>query len=648
MTADTRLDVRQLLVWLGPLGAVSLAWLAYQGAVGNGFLHWDDYPYVYRNPHIKELDWAMLRWAFTQTYAGNWHPLAWLSHALDYRLAGLAPWAHHLSSVVLHAANSVLVWVLTLQLLTLAAPRDRRRALGPAPLDSAPLVGAAFAAALFAVHPQHVESVAWIAERKDVLCAFFVLLTFISYLAYGRDPTQSKRLTGSFLFFTLALLAKPMAVSVPLVLLLLDVYPLHRVRGESPGDLRRRAVALLAEKWAFFALSALVAAITVIAQSHAGTIRSLGDLGPLARALSAAHGLLFYLQTFLLPVGLSPFYPFPPWITSPSAVSVIAPLVVLTAFLLCLREWGRGQRYWLAVALYYVIALSPVLGVVQVGQQATADRYAYLPTIGFYVLVGAGLSRALSAVAASTLLRISALLGTFAILLVLVMATRQQTAVWKSDESLWLAVLERYPNSSVALTNLGNVYLGRGDLQRAIASYRKAVAANPSDTLAQENLGVALIRSGAPDQGAIVYERLLRAVPTSSPARVRLGDLYVKLGRFEEAGRQYDSALAVDPGNANAYFGKGVVAEKEHRWADAEALYRRALAVDPDHRDATLWLAVLHQRAGRLCAAATEYRRTLRLDPGNRVAQANLASVLASPSVNAKQAACQRNAAPHD
>jgi hypothetical protein len=367
----------------------------YLSCLQNDFVEWDDDAYVFENPHIRSLNGAFFKWALFAFYESNWHPLTWLSHAVDYAIWGLNPLGHHLTNIALHAINTFLVVFLVIRLLEARKERTIRK--GPPSFlnERAILIAAGTTGLLFGLHPIHVESVAWVAERKDLLCGLFFLLGLIAYTNYageaGDEPPSKNRASpffdnhylGTLGLFILALLSKPMAVSLPAVLLILDWYPFNRIRSG------RMYWAACVEKLPFFALSLASSVVTVLAQRAEGSM-TLTDVVPLStRLLVAAKSLTAYLGNMALPLDLAPFYPYP---KSASILSVeyLLPLVLAAAITVAAVIMARKQALLPAAWSYYVVTLLPVLGIIQVGGQEMADRYTYLPSLGPFVLVGTG------------------------------------------------------------------------------------------------------------------------------------------------------------------------------------------------------------------------------------------------------------------
>jgi protein O-mannosyl-transferase len=448
------------------LGVIMLALWLYWPALANHFLYtWDDNVYVIHNPYLALTADNFAR-ILTVLYPSNWHPLTLVSHAIDATLFGLEAYWHRLGNLILHSMNSLWLFWVSLALLNAA---HKRPLLQPHPHT---LVAATISAVLFALHPQHVEAVVWIAQRKEVLSAFFLLPALLAYLLYThahRKSAQYYWFILALLCYTAAVLAKPMAVSFPLLLLLLDIYPLRRFLSTAAPSFRQIAL----EKLPFALLAAGVIGMTLLAQQAA--IQSLHHITLEMRILNAFNSSIFYIQKFLLPLHLSPYYEYSPYRSLSANYAALLPVggfIALTA--LALWAWQRGLRYWLLAWGFYLISLTPVIGIVQVGIQAAADRYAYIPTLPAYWLVGAGmaytffiLSRRISriALAAAVVMVLSVVAG----------LTRAQINVWHTDKILWTQVLSVTPNNPTAQCGLAETYLSTGAYDKALEYYRKSL-----------------------------------------------------------------------------------------------------------------------------------------------------------------------------
>ncbi len=502
-----------------------------------GFVHFDDDDYVLRNPVVHAgLSWQGLRWAFTTQAASNWHPLTWLSHMLDCQLYGLDPAGHHLSAVVLHLIAALLLF------------RFFQRTTGRARL--------AFAlAALFAVHPLRVESVAWIAERKDVLSGVFWFATLCAYAWYARRPDW-RRYGVVLLLFGIGLLAKPMLVSLPLVLLLLDYWPLNRLASPYPAVLRlaggnaglgpgvvpgppRSLRFLLLEKAPLLALAAGSCLATVAAQEAA---IGAWETYPLPyRLMNALSSLFAYLGKWLWPMRLSVYYPHPgpeqSWIVAGACGLALAWISTLAVLAAQRRGWALVGWYW------YLVTLVPVIGLVQVGPQAMADRYTYIPLVGITVLLVWGLAELLGRTVWS---RRAGVVALVLLLACLVWRTQDQTRHWKDAGALFRQALSVAP-SDLAHNNLGNALARHGRDAEAMEQYRRALTLNPGHAPALANLGILLARHGQWARAAEALRRSLELAPNSAPAHAWLGISLAGLGEYTAALEHLNAALQLDP-----------------------------------------------------------------------------------------------------
>jgi tetratricopeptide (TPR) repeat protein len=507
-------------IGIAALLALAAVWL-YAPVRELPFLHFDDGQYVTGNSHVLQgLDWEGVRWAFTTFLASNWHPLTWLSHMADVSLFGRGPAAPHVENAVLHGLCAALVF---LALARLTGQEAR----------------AAAAALLFAVHPQHVESVAWVAERKDLLCALFGLVALWAWPGWARGGSRAAY--GVALgAHALGLLAKPMLVSLPLLLLLLDAWPLRR-----PWSAR-----LLAEKLPFLALSVASSIMTLSAQ---GTAMQLEVALPY-RVDNAWIALVLTLGQSLVPVGLAAMYPHPVYWPTLGVVGAIAVLVVLSmaAFLL------RRRAPYLALGwLWFVIGLGPTLGLVQVGYQARADRYAYLPQIGIALAVVWG--------AADLLARLRAPRAAGPVLVAvaaaaLAMGTRAQLEYWRSDSALWQRALAVTGPNYYAETELAMGLAASGKIEESLPHFARAVELNPRWPRAQSNYAFALYYTGEPAGAADHLERAFALNPNPGGASMWhafYARALLQLGRLDEAADHFETQLALEPDTADAMLGLG-------------------------------------------------------------------------------------------
>jgi protein O-mannosyl-transferase len=596
------------------LAAALAALVAWWPALRGEFLSWDDTAYVIENPMIRPLSLGNLWRMLTTSYAANWHPLTWLSHALDLALFGENAAAHHAVNLALHAANAALL-VLALSALTDARGRS------------------AAVAILFAIHPLRAESVVWIAERKDLLCGFFFLLAIVAYARYVARP-GTRALTAVAVCQLLALLAKPMAVTLPLVLFALDVWPLRRIRswsdsrhgsrdgGRSDPSARDRgrisAIGALIEKAPFFALSAASSLITLVAQSGDKATISLESIPIASRVANTIVSTATYVRMLVWPQGLSPFYPFPGLRGAPPlpAAPLIAAAIVLVAITVAVVRYRRRAPYALVGWLWYLAMLLPVCGLVQVGTQAMADRYTYLPQIGLIVALvwGVGDGLAAATAGAATHRRVAAL-ALVALSIPLVLASWRQASFWRDSIALWERAAAIGPPNAVAHGHLGHAYAGAGRYDDAIARYNAALALDPNYELAYFDLGLALSRLGRGDEAIDAFQRALALRPTLAGARYQIANRILRKGRVDEAIALYREAIRDEPELAEAHYDLAVLLVERGDTDEAISHYEAAIRARPRYPEAQLNLGVLLLRGGRAAEARALAARVLSARP---------------------------------
>ena len=516
-----------LLVALA-LAALTVA--VFAPALGHGWLDYDDDQNFLRNPHYRGLGAAKLRWMLTGVIMGHWTPLTWLTHGLDYTLWGMDPGGYHLVNVTIHAGNAAIFYALAWRLLGAARP-------GAAP--AALRLGAAAAALLFALHPLRVESVAWITERRDVLAALFYLLTVLTWLRAGASEVAARRgwYAGSLALFALGLLSKSMLVSLPVVLLVLDVYPLRRLDLHTWRSPAARAVLL--EKAPYLALAVAAVAITTVTMSASVRVTSLALYPPAARLAIAAYGLVFYPWKTLVPLDLRPMYEMPPRVSliePPFLVAALVVAAITVALVAARRRWPAGLAVWLA----YAVTLAPVSGLIHAGPQLVADRFAYLPSLGLCLLFGAGVavSGRRSTLARLVPLAAAAWIASLAAL------TWSQVHIWRNTDTLFVYTLAVDPDCGWCHAQYGGALGNRGDLAGAIPHLQRAAALRPHRFRDQAHAGLALLRAGRAADALPYLERAVAAQPDNVEARLNL-----ELARAE-VGRAADAAPRLAPAHA--------------------------------------------------------------------------------------------------
>jgi len=556
------------------------------------FVNYDDDRYITENLHVHNgLTWRTITWAFTATEQGNWHPLTWLSHALDYQLFHQNPAGHHLTSLLIHAANAVLLFLFLMY---------ATRRLGPS----------LFVAALFALHPINVESVAWVAERKNVLCTFFFFATLIAYCWYARQPDWRRYLVFAGLFL-LGLMSKPMVITLPFVLLLLDYWPLGRIRGGHADATAAPLSKLVVEKLPLIALSAASAVITMQAQRAGGAMRSTAQFSLAVRLENAVMAYAMYLWKMIWPSHLSPIYPHPGdslagWQVGTSALVLLAVTAVALKF--------RARRYLLTGWLWFLGTLVPVIGLVQVGDQAMADRYAYIPLVGIFIMIAWRIADLADSKQIGLVVRV---IPAACVLLALSFATNRQLGYWSSNYDLWTHAVAVTGRNFIAQDNLGGALLWLGKTDEAYLHFQAAAEINPLDPMSRSNLGAYLQEHGHMAEAIEKYNRVITL--TSDPGLLaatyaNLGAAYRKLGEDEKARTSYDQALQLNPNQYNAYLGLGELLEKQSRLDDAISNYSKAVELRPTDTGFLLLGRAL-ERTGRRSEALAAYQAALKLSP---------------------------------
>jgi protein O-mannosyl-transferase len=580
------------------LGLVLITVLAYMRVPSLRFLRtYDDALYITKNPVVQGgLTWDGVAWAFTTGHAANWHPLTWLSHMLDVTLFGLDPASHHLMNLLIHLINVLLLF---------AVLRAMTGRLG----------ASAAVAALWAVHPLHVESVAWVSERKDVLSALFWLLAL---WAYGRYVSASARRRAYYLltvlFTAFGLMAKPMVVTLPFVLLLLDYWPLKRLSG------RRELGPLVIEKIPLFALAGVSAVITLVAQQRYGAVQAVGDLPLAPRLANAATAYVQYLGKTFWPAELAAIYPHPGAALS-LAFGASAALFLVLITLIALVYAGRAP-YLIVGWLWFLGVLVPVIGLVQVGSQAIADRYTYLPHIGLFVALvwlAADLLRPRRNIAAGLAV---------AVVLVLSVLTFRQTYYWRDSITLFRHTIAVTGPNPLARINLGGAYLDTGLANDALAEFDEAARLDSTLALAQYNRGVALQRLNRIEDARAAFEQAVLLNPEDAAAYNNLGFIMAHQGDEGGAIDAFIAAIDADPELAEAYVNLGSSFARQDNLAAAEDTYRTLLARYPNHVQALINLANIYARTHRPDDARSTFGAALDLDPTNALAHYNLAVLL--------------------
>ena len=579
------------------------------------FVNFDDGLYVTDNHQVQGgLSMEGLWWSFTTFHAGNWHPLTWISHMADFEAYRLNAGGHHWTSVLIHAANAVLLFLVLLSM-------------------TGTLWCSALAAALFAIHPLHVESVAWVAERKDVLSGFFWILTMGAYAQYVRHPTLRRYLLvlGSFV---LGLLSKPMMVTLPFVLLLLDYWPLGRFTGantafdhwvrQSATKRQSAVLRLTLEKIPFLIMVAASCVITIYAQRSTHSIASLGNNPVEVRLANALVSYMVYLQKMLWPVDLSVFYPHAGM--PPSWMIATALLFLVSISFIAFRK-AREMPFLLVGWLWYLGTLVPVIGLVQVGSQSMADRYTYLPLVGIFIFVAWG---AQVLVESRPMLKHPVLVFSLVVLAGFQILAKPQVETWKNSVTLFehaLAVTELNP---LAHNNVGAAYdASEGSCERALPHFMRAIELKNDYADAYNNLGTCAFREGN-HEGAIRYfQRAAEVDPQYTRARVNLGLMMMKHGKLDAAEEQFRQVLKIDRAVEAAHVNLGALFINQGKLDDATMHLREALRINPRNADAHNNSGVIFLREGRVEEALRHFRQALTVAPGHPIAEKNILQIQA-------------------
>lgn len=579
-SAEKRVPVVCLL-----LAVVTLA--LYNPVNRHPFVNYDDDRYVTENPHVRQgLTVETIVWSLTSTEQANWHPLTWMSHALDVSLFGLNPAGHHLTSVLLHVANVCLLFLL----LMWATNR---------------LGASLFVAALFAVHPINVESVAWVAERKNLLCTFFFLLTLWAYGWYAKTPDW-KRYLAVVALFAAALASKPMVITLPFVLLLLDYWSFQQLSpAKTPRPLRR----LILEKIPLFAMSAASAIITMQAQQGGGAVRSTTQFSLGVRIENALCAYAMYLWKMVWPAKLAPLYPHPGNSIAAWQVIVSAAVLIAITAVVCGSASFRYQRVgW----FWFLGTLVPVIGLVQVGEAAMADRYAYIPLIGIFFIIAFSVAQWSNRIHPALTLAPAVV-----IISALASVTHGQISCWQSNEELWSHTLAVTSNNFVAEDNLGGALILEGKEEQAHPHFEAAALINPSDPMSHSNLGTYDLQRG---QMRDAIEEYQTAAGLTSDAGLlaqtyaNLGAAYRAIGDYGQAEENYKRALKLNSNQFNAWLGLGLLAQRQGKFSEAITDLSRSVELQPTVQG-YLALGRALAQSGRNAEARLAYGQALKIAP---------------------------------
>ena len=601
----TPLLLRRQVVWICFL-LVMATGAVYWNVQHFDFVHYDDPLYVVDNGFVQSgLTMTGTLWALTATDAANWHPVTWLSHMLDVELFGMEAGWHHITNVCFHIANSLLLFLLL------------RRATGKT-------WQSACVATLFALHPLHVESVAWVAERKDVLSTFLWMVTLGAYMAWVKKGGRLRYL-ATMVFFALGLMAKPMLVTVPFLLLLLDYWPLRRLQGERSevlGNKKTNWLMLVWEKTPLFILAAISCFITYLVQRKWGAVTPLEASALDIRIANAIVSYIAYLGKTIWPVGLAAFYPHP---GLPSIWAMAMSLLLLVVFFVAAVIYRRRFPFLTVGWFWYVGTLVPVIGLVQVGDQSMADRYTYIPLIGVFIAVCWGVPELLHwwSRRKGFLVTLSAIGIT-----ILMVLTWTQVQHWRDGETLFAHAVAVTEDNYFAHAALGDAVLKGGRTSEAISHYKKALQIKPDYADGHNKLGGAYFEQGMMREAVARYKEALRFRPHFAEAHYNLGNAFAKQGRSRDALEHYSAAIRLNPRYEEAHYGLGNVLASQGQTKKALVHYAEALRKKPNYAAVHYNMGLLFFSAGNIDEAVDHFRTYLQIKPNDKVAHNNLGYAL--------------------
>lgn len=561
------------------------------------FISFDDYMYVRDNPHVRQgITLENIRWAFTSVYAGNWHPLTWLSHMTDVEIFGLNAGMHHLTNVIFHIVNTLMLFYCL------------RRMTGN-------VWNSAAVAMLFGLHPLHVESVAWIAERKDVLSAFFWMLTILFYTRYVEHRSAGRYLI-IVICYIFGLMTKPMLVTLPFVLLLLDIWPLKRpelittAEHMQPHEWWSGLLALIHEKVPLFFLAGAAIIVTILAQKNVGSISNLESIPLYIRVENATISYMAYLVKMIWPIHLALFYPYPRMVNLYKVITACVLLIGITwMVVLNISRFPFLFVGW----FWYLGTLAPVIGIIQVGSQSMADRYTYVPLIGIFILIVWGLSKLLGQLRSARYI----LAGIYcAIVPVIMWFTWLQTGYWASNISVFSHAVDVTNDNYLAHNSLGVALCEHGEFDAGIKHYMEALRVYPEHVQAHNNLGAALVEEGKYKDSIGHFRKALQIDPGFVSAHYNLGIAYYAIGKLDEAIKQYQEVLRLVPQYPEASLKMATAITKQRKINDAIARLNDALKINPQDYTILCKVAELYNDEGNTKEAINHYESALSVNPG--------------------------------
>ncbi len=593
---SVQMDGRQL--WVCSILLVLAVVLFYLPLLKNEFVNWDDSEFILKNINIRYLNFQAIQWMFTNKFT-YWMPLTWFSWALNFWMGGLNPQVYHLTNLFLHASNTVLVFLICLRLLALA--QNKPEILKDRNVQDFVIPTALMTALVFGLHPIHVESVAWATERKDVLYAFFYLSGIFFYLGNTSNPANKNlRLYVCFGLYLFSLMSKPMAVTLPLVFLILDYWPLKRFLGEFSK--------VVTEKIPFFVLAFMIGVFSVLSakdtlSTNAGTPTALW-------VMNAFRSLVYYPCKILVPLDLVPLVPFPHTMgivyEMENILAAFSAVLITLGCFLYRKKWPFLGAAW----LYYLVTLAPVVGFFKTGTQAAADRFTYLSTLSLFLLFAVGVAFLLSN--RRMIFRIFLLILTGA----LGYGTIKQLEIWRNSQTLWESVVRVYPDdAAVAYSYLGGTYTEAKRWDDALTAFNRALSISPSLAKAHQGLGRLLFYTGKLNEAIPEFKTAISLDPKDVLLYQNLWNVYEGLGKHEEAITEMQEAIQLDPNNELNYSNLGISYSFLKKYPEAQAAFQKAYDLEPDKPQNLLYLATVHLWQGHLDEATDLYRKGIEQNP---------------------------------
>jgi protein O-mannosyl-transferase len=628
--------------WLIPIFVGLLTFLVFLPALRAGFVNWDDTENILQNQHYRGLGWMQLRWMFTDLSMGHYQPVSWLSLGLDFVLWGMNPFGYHLTSLFFHCVNAVIFYFVALRLMSLALDKPQ----GSKELSFQ--VAAGFGALLFSLHPLRVETVAWITERRGLVAGLFFLLSIYCYL---RGSVVSKLgnkralwITASVITYGLSLLSKASGIALPAVFLVLDVYPLRRLRGGFRDWLSDKNRHVWLEKAPYFFLALVTVIATMTAEHQAEAVKTRGEYGFVLAIAQIFFGLAFYPWKTLVPVGLSPLYsvvddavpaywPILPSAEAVLAISIIAVLAISITLLVLRHRWPAAWAAWVS----YALVLAPVLGFIQIGVQIVADRYSYLASLSWAVLASGWLLHRWQSTSADQGKKRRFVIGSMTVLLVVLgVLSWRQTVIWHDSEILWRHALAIIRESPITHNNLGAALYEKGDWEEALEHSEKAVQIDPEIENNRNNLTKTLISLGRDrvDHGKLddaiqYFNRAVNIAPSDAEAHNYLGIALAMHNELEAATQHFRRAIELQPDRSDIRFNLGNVLAKQGNLDESAEHFREALKIRPDYAEAYNSLGRVMAARGQLERAIDYFRKAVAIRPDYAEAHESLARALA-------------------